>query len=93
MTTVKRTGWENITRKFTLQVDGKDYSIVHSINSRPRTKWNEAVRDERWTVQSRVGIHAAAHICDPEKPTYKKIVKIAQRICGVPASDFVPIGA
>ena len=91
--TIVKFAWEHFTHDFTLQVDGKDYRIIHAIDTRPKTKWSAAGRTERWIVQSRVGIHAAAHNCDPEKPTYKKIVKIAQRVCGVPASDFVPIGA
>ncbi len=76
-----------ITRVYDVIVDGKRYKVVH--DSRSAIPWtaptsyhgpsNETAPEwtkgyEAWRVQSPVGIHYGVKDCDPDKPTYKRVV-------------------
>jgi hypothetical protein len=59
---------------FHVEVDGKDYQVTHA-------RWNASrwqAAGEHWRVLSRVGIHGAAHECDPAKPTFKRVIAAVQ---------------
>jgi len=75
---------ERGSRTWSVEVDGKDYKIVHGWSKTPQYErrasfhdWNVRVEPPRFyqtlNIYSRFGIHAGAKQLSEDSPVYKKV--------------------
>lgn len=67
--------FRRIRRTYHIEIDGKDYTVHHEISG--PTGW-QPTGSEHWRVIARQGIHAGVRECDPNKPTFKRVVAAVQ---------------
>jgi hypothetical protein len=58
------------TQRYEIEVNGRDYRVVRDRSRYNNWKWE-------WTVHGGTMMHS--RYCDPDKPTYKRVVAAAEK--------------
>lgn len=67
----------DITRVYYVEDGSVPYKVIHTTMN-PVPHWRPNANGEDWKVFASQGIHTYQRLCDPDKPTHKRVVAAVQ---------------